>query len=196
MIRCQTTRSQIIFGTIKVIPTAQYYPLRFHCVQMLINLSNETQAYVPVLPFLTEVWRSLLFFEQLLESRNRRICKYLTLNLISQILESYDFDKKQKAVGLKPTPLICILRLSKSQLNDNNCKNSVFDTIYQLMLEYAANESNKMYFPELYIPCIIHVCKTNVNENELGYIMFLSNSENWFNILPFSSWKRSWKNAT
>ncbi|EZA53701.1 Nucleolar complex protein 2-like protein [Ooceraea biroi] len=118
---------QIIIGTIKVIPTAQYYPLRFHCAQMLINISKETNVYIPVLPFLLE------------------------------LLETFDFNKKHKTVGLKPTPLIYILRLSKSQLEENTCRDNVLETVYQLILEYSANESNKMYFPDLYIPCIIHL---------------------------------------
>jgi hypothetical protein len=98
--------------------------------------------------------------------------KYPTLNLISQVLETYDFNKKHKSVNLKPIPLICILRLSKSQLNNNSCKTSIFETAYQLMLEYSANESNKMYFPELYIPCIIHVCKRNMNDNTNSTVLY------------------------
>lgn len=42
-------------GTIKVIPTPQYYPLRFHCLQMLIDISKETDTFIPILPFLLEV---------------------------------------------------------------------------------------------------------------------------------------------
>ncbi|KAG7212851.1 hypothetical protein KM043_002205 [Ampulex compressa] len=118
---------QIIIGTIKVIPTAQYYPLRFHCVEMLINISKETDIFVPILPFLLEV------------------------------LSSYDFNKKHKAVSMKPIPLILILRMSKSQLQENGFKDSIIDTIYKLILENAAKESHTIYFPDLYVPCIIQL---------------------------------------
>ncbi|XP_033353806.1 nucleolar complex protein 2 homolog isoform X2 [Bombus vosnesenskii] len=118
---------QIIIGTIKVIPTPQYYPLRFHCLQMLIDISRETGTFIPVLPFLLE------------------------------ILNSYDFNKKHKAVSMKPIPFICILRMSKSQLQENGFKDNVIDSIYKLILENAAKDSHTVYFPDLYIPCIIQL---------------------------------------
>ncbi|XP_025160764.1 LOW QUALITY PROTEIN: nucleolar complex protein 2 homolog [Harpegnathos saltator] len=118
---------QIITETLKVIPTAQYYPLRFHCVQMLIIISKETGMFIPVLPFLLEV------------------------------LDSYDFNKKHKTISMKPVPLTCILRMSKSQLAENGFKDSVIETIYQLILENAANESHMIYFPEVYISCLIQL---------------------------------------
>ncbi|CAL1684552.1 unnamed protein product [Lasius platythorax] len=118
---------QIILGTIKVCPTVQYYPLRFHCINMLITISKETGTFIPILPFLLE------------------------------ILDSYDFNKKHKAVSMKPIPLICILRMSKSQLKENGFKDSIIETIYQLILQYAASESHKLYFPDMFIPCIIQL---------------------------------------
>ncbi|XP_076655121.1 nucleolar complex protein 2 [Halictus rubicundus] len=118
---------QIITGTIKVIPTPQYYPLRFHCLQMLTDISKETGTFIPILPFLLE------------------------------ILSSYDFSKKHKAVTMKPVPFICILRLSKSQLQENGFKDNVIDSIYKLILENAAKDSHTVYFPDLYIPCIIQL---------------------------------------
>ncbi|CAD0196038.1 unnamed protein product [Chrysodeixis includens] len=45
----------VITNTIKLVPTHQYYPLRFHCVEMLVHLSKESNTFMPILPFLTEV---------------------------------------------------------------------------------------------------------------------------------------------
>ena len=118
---------QIIMGTIKVIPTPQYYPLRFHCLQMLIDISKETDTFIPILPFLLE------------------------------ILSSYDFNKRHKAVSMKPVPFICILRMSKSQLQENGFKDNVIDSIYKLILENAAKDSHTIYFPDLYVPCVIQL---------------------------------------
>ncbi|VVC92214.1 unnamed protein product [Leptidea sinapis] len=44
----------VITNTIRLVPTHQYYPLRFHCVEILINLSKDTNNFIPVLPYLTE----------------------------------------------------------------------------------------------------------------------------------------------
>ncbi|XP_018349997.1 PREDICTED: nucleolar complex protein 2 homolog isoform X1 [Trachymyrmex septentrionalis] len=118
---------QIIVGTIKVIPTAQYYPLRFHCIEMLVTISKKTGIFIPILPFLLE------------------------------ILESYDFNKRHKTVTMKPIPFICILRMSKSQLVENGFKDSIIETVYRFILENAANDSYKIYFPDVYIPCIIQL---------------------------------------
>lgn len=135
---------QIINTTITLIPTAQYYPLRFHCVQMLIDISQNTGLFIPSLPYILEV------------------------------LSTYNFDKKHTTVSMKPISLICLLRMSKSQMQENGFKNSVIENVYRLILENAAKDSSYVFFPELYTPCIMRVnilqtkfcfakCKFNLN---------------------------------
>lgn len=46
---------QVTIGTIKLLSTAQYFPLRFHCLQILVDLSRDTNIFIPVLPLLLEV---------------------------------------------------------------------------------------------------------------------------------------------
>ena len=42
-------------GTINLVATAKYYPLRFHVVTIMNQLSAGSGVYIPQLPFLLEV---------------------------------------------------------------------------------------------------------------------------------------------
>ncbi|KAL4712865.1 hypothetical protein ACJJTC_011935 [Scirpophaga incertulas] len=117
----------VITNTIRLVPTHQYYPLRFHCVELLISLSKETNTFIPILPFLVEV------------------------------LTSYDFNKKHKKISMKPIDFSCILRLAKSQLMENGFKDAVIERLYALLLEYTANESHIISFPDITLLAVIQL---------------------------------------
>ncbi|XP_057654661.1 nucleolar complex protein 2 homolog [Diorhabda carinulata] len=120
---------QICIGSIKLVPTAQYYPLRFHIVQILIDLSKDTGVFIPILPFLLEV------------------------------LTTQDFNKKHKRVSMKPLQFTCLLRLSKSQLQENGFKDTVIETIYGLLLEYLSSQSHTLGFPDMSLISVIQIKK-------------------------------------
>jgi len=117
----------IITGVIKLIPTAQFFPLRFHCIQTLIQLSKETRSFIPTLPFILEV------------------------------LNSNTFNKKHSKVSMKPLSFTCIIRLTKPQMQENGFRDEVVQNIFDLTLEYMANESYSLSYPELAVPCIINL---------------------------------------
>lgn len=117
----------IIVGTIKLIPTAQFFPLRFHCVQILIQLSKETRTFVPILPFILEV------------------------------LNSNTFNKKHSSVSMKPLQFTCILRLNTAQLLENGFRDEVVENIFGLTLDYMAHESFTLSYPDLAVPAIINL---------------------------------------
>uniref|UniRef100_A0A1Q3EXK3 Protein involved in nuclear export of pre-ribosomes n=1 Tax=Culex tarsalis TaxID=7177 RepID=A0A1Q3EXK3_CULTA len=109
----------IIHGTIKLNPSAQYFPLRFHCCRMLIDLTARTRVFIPVLPFLLEV---------------------LTMN---------SFNEEHKKLSMKPVNLTCLLRFAPANIQENAYKDAVLDQIYELTLEYLAHESYSLCFPDL-----------------------------------------------
>lgn len=76
---------------------------------------------------------------------------------------------------MKPIPLLCILRISKSQLVEKSFKDNIIETIYQLILEHATIESYKIYFPDLFIPCIIQVRKKDKNKINFRILVFKIN---------------------
>lgn len=45
---------QVALGTIKLIPSSQYFPLRFQVVESLLRLSRQTGVYIPLAPTLME----------------------------------------------------------------------------------------------------------------------------------------------
>ena len=118
---------QVVMGAAKLVPTAKYYPLRFHCARILREVSSNTGTFIPVLPFYLEV------------------------------LNSYNFGKKSKKVSMKPIDFSCILKLSKSQLLENGFKDSTVEEIYGGILSYLADNSNKIGFPELVTPLIFQL---------------------------------------
>lgn len=48
---------QICMGTVKLIPTKKFIPIRFHIIRMLIKMQEKAGVFIPVLPLITEVLR-------------------------------------------------------------------------------------------------------------------------------------------
>lgn len=58
---------------------------------------------------------------------------------------------------MKPLHFNCLLRLSKSQLQENGFKDMVIEMIYGQLLEYLTTQSHKIGFPELSLMCTVQV---------------------------------------
>ncbi len=85
----------------RLVPIARYYPLRFHCVRLLIKLTQLTPIFVPVLPFLLEMF------------------------------DITDFNKRHKTASLKAQYINfdTSLKLTKLQMDDRAYKVVFFQTI-------------------------------------------------------------------
>ncbi|KAM8717192.1 hypothetical protein ACLKA7_003975 [Drosophila subpalustris] len=117
----------ITTGVIRLIPTAQYFPLRFHCLQSLISLAKETNTFIPILP------------------------------LIVEVLRSNTFNRKHTSVSMKPLQFTCILRLNKAQLAENGFRDEVVEQVCGLLLEYLAHESATLAFSDLVVPVVMAI---------------------------------------
>jgi len=58
---------------------------------------------------------------------------------------------------MKPQDFTCILRLSKSQLQENGFKDDAVEKVYQQVLEYLASESHTVSFPDAVVATVIQV---------------------------------------
>nr|CAG4641530.1 EOG090X02MG [Eurycercus lamellatus] len=120
---------QIAIGTINLVPTGRYYPLRFQVVSIMNQLSADTGVYIPLLPFLLE------------------------------IMQNHKFEKKPAKASMKPLELSCVLRVSQSQLSESGYRDAIVDLLYDRMLESLQCQSHSVAFPETALPVILQLKK-------------------------------------
>lgn len=74
-----------------------------------------------------------------------------------KVLSIVDFQRKHSKTSMRPMDFTCILRLSKSQLQENVFKDAVIENVHTALMEYLIVEAHTISFPDLIIPFTIKV---------------------------------------
>lgn len=133
---------QISIGTIRLIPTAQFFPLRFYLIKSLNRLIQSTKIYIPLFPLLQEILNSNIFKKQVKKE-----------------------DKKLEAFNFQ-TNIKCNLQYLKSK----TYQDGVIEQFIEILGEYLNCFNKSVSFPELSTPIIISLKRfIKVNTNNIKF---------------------------
>ncbi|KAH9863667.1 hypothetical protein J1614_009599 [Plenodomus biglobosus] len=116
---------QVTLGAMRLIPTAQYFPLRFQLVRSLLRISSATATYIPLAPALVEV------------------------------LNSAEMKKPPKPSTLKALDFSTTIRATKAYLRTRVYQDGVGEQVAELLAEFFILWTKNIAFPELALPVIV-----------------------------------------
>ncbi|KAG6039457.1 hypothetical protein E4U41_002542 [Claviceps citrina] len=118
---------QVTLGAMRLIPTAVYFPLRFHLVRSLLRTSRATGTYIPLASPLLEV------------------------------LSSAEMKKPPKASTLKAFDFAVAYKAPKSYLRTRVFQDGIGEQVVELLGEFLLLWSTSIAFPELALPVIVQL---------------------------------------
>ncbi|KAI5307150.1 Vacuolar protein-sorting-associated protein 28 [Ascosphaera pollenicola] len=116
---------QITLGAMRLIPTAQYFPLRFHLVRSLLRISRTTGTFIPLAAPLLEVFNSA------------------------------EMKKVPKMSTARPFDFTTNIRTPKSYLRTRVYQDGAGEEALDCLAEYHLLWTKSIAFPELALPVIV-----------------------------------------
>jgi nucleolar complex protein 2 len=131
---------QVTLGVMRLIPTAQYFPLRFQLFRSLLRISLATNTYVPLAPILYEV------------------------------LQSAEMRRAPKNSTMKALDFATSIRSGKAFLRTRVYQEGVGDQVAELLAEFFVLWCKSIAFPELALPVIVMLKRwlKDVNDKSKG----------------------------
>jgi nucleolar complex protein 2 len=118
---------QVTVGAMRLIPTSQYFPLRFHLIRSLLRISRATTTYIPLGPALHEV------------------------------LQSNEMRKPPKQSTLRPLDFKTSIRAPKQYLKTRVYQDGLGEQVCELLSEFFVLWCRNIAFPELALPVVVLV---------------------------------------
>ncbi|EGX89346.1 ribosome assembly protein Noc2, putative [Cordyceps militaris CM01] len=118
---------QVTLGAMRLIPTAVYFPLRFHLVRALLRTSRATDTYIPLASPLLEV------------------------------LASAEMKRPPKSATLKAFDFAVAYKAPKAYLRTRVFQDGVGDQVVELLGEFMHLWGTSIAFPELALPVVIQL---------------------------------------
>ncbi|KNG51858.1 nucleolar complex protein 2 [Stemphylium lycopersici] len=116
---------QVTLGAMRLIPTSQYFPLRFQLVRSLLRVAQATSTYIPLAPALVEV------------------------------LNSAEMKKPPKPSTLKALDFNVSIRATKAFLRTRVYQDGIGEQVAELLSEFFVLWTKNIAFPELALPVIV-----------------------------------------
>lgn len=117
---------QVTIGVIRLIPTAQFFPLRFYLIKSLIRLSQNTGVFIPIYPLLSEILSSTAFTKAPKKKST---------------LPAFDFEHN--------------IKCSQGYLGTKIYQDGLGEQFVELLCEYYVLYCKNVSFPELTTPAVI-----------------------------------------
>ncbi|OAD81134.1 hypothetical protein PHYBLDRAFT_120850 [Phycomyces blakesleeanus NRRL 1555(-)] len=118
---------QVALGAIRLIPTAQYFPLRFHVLRCMISLNQSTRVFIPLAPFIFEVF------------------------------ESGEVKNKSNPSTLKPLEWEVHLKAPKQYLRTRVYQDGILEQANECLNDFYKCFYTHIAFPEMVIPGIVAI---------------------------------------
>ena len=129
---------QVTLGALRLIPTATYFPLRFHLIRSLLRISLTTGTYIPLAAPLYEV------------------------------LASAEMRKPPKPSTVKPIDFNISIRAPQSYLHTRIYQDGVGEQVQELLSEFFVVWAKSIAFPELALPVNVMLKRWLKDVNQRG----------------------------
>ncbi|KAI9317580.1 Noc2p family-domain-containing protein [Dichotomocladium elegans] len=129
---------QVALGAIQLVPTAQYFPARFHIIRSMITMGRASQIYIPLAPYLM------------------------------QLFESSELTNRAKPSTLKPLSWDIHIRAPKQYLHGRVYQDGVIEQLCECITEFYKSYTFHISFPEMVTPGIVAIKRFVKKSSALG----------------------------